>query len=346
MGQSGRLTVLKEARSRGISYWYAYSTRAQHSRKRYLGGPDRITFARLEQEAEGLVNSSSPPPRAERPLSSETTAPISLREEGGPEALWIQATQQEKPWEEVLWTKLSPPRLPVSLVERSRLFTELQAVPRYPVTLVSTSAGSGKTTLLSAWVAAQQHLLENREMGKRAHPACAWLFLDALDNDPIHFWASVIAALRTCRPSIGELALAQLHAQQALPSSVILTHLLNEIEQVGEELILILDDYHMISDPAIQQVMLFLLEHLPACLHRVLATRIDPELPLARWRVHGHLFEIRDHDRHFSPAETTSFLLQRMSLPLADEDVAILQRRTDLLKKTNRYRQRANLSLA
>ena len=93
------------------------------------------------------------------------------------------------------------------------------------------------------------------------------------------FWASVIAALRTCLPSIGELALAQLHAQRALAPSVILTHLLNEMEQVGEELILLLDDYHVISDPAIQQDMLFLLEHLPACMHLVLATRIDPEFP-------------------------------------------------------------------
>lgn len=329
VGQSGRLSVLKEARSNGVGYWYAYSTRARHSRKRYLGSSDRITFARLEQEATILDGSPSPTTRASKPLSPQTPALPSLREEREQAGQWTHATQQEKPWGELLSTKLSPPGLPVTLVERARLLDHLEAVHIHPLTLVSASAGSGKTTLLSAWVAASKHLPEHEGIGEGTQPAFAWLSLDALDNDPIRFWASVIAALRTCLPTIGETALALLYAQQAPPPTVILAHLLNEIGQIGRELMLILDDYHLIADPAIQQAMLFLLEHLPACMHLVLATRIDPELPLSRLRVRGQLLEIRDHDLRFSRTETTSFLIQRMSLPLADEDVATLERRTE-----------------
>ncbi|HLZ57326.1 MAG TPA: LuxR C-terminal-related transcriptional regulator [Ktedonosporobacter sp.] len=328
VGKSGRLSVLKEARSRGASYWYAYSTRARPTRKRYLGCSDNVTLARLEQEAKELAGSSEPASLASRPTLQETMAPSSPREEAQPEESGPPDMPQQEPWAAFLSTKLSAPRLPHTLLERSRLLTDLQAFRSHPLTLVSASAGSGKTTLLSAWVAASKLVSTNEVMGDGAIPVFAWLSLDALDNDPIPFWSSVIAALRTCLPSIGQTALTLLHAQQALPLSGMLTTLLQEIGQASRELVLILDDYHVISDPALQQSMLFLLEHLPACLHLVLATRTDPAFPLARWRARGQLLEIRDHELRFSRAETTSFLLQCMRLPLTDEDVVILQRRT------------------
>ncbi len=93
-------------------------------------------------------------------------------------------------------------------------------------------------------------------------PALAWLSLEALDNDLISFWASVIAALRTCLPRVGKTALAMLHSQEAPPLSTILTNLLNEFRQVRRELILVLDDYHVISDQIIHEAILFLIDHL------------------------------------------------------------------------------------
>jgi len=83
-----------------------------------------------------------------------------------------------------------------------------------------------------------------------------------LDNDLISFWASVIAALRTCLPRVGKTALAMLHSQEAPPLSTILTNLLNEFRQVRRELILVLDDYHVISDQIIHEAILFLIDHL------------------------------------------------------------------------------------
>ncbi|HEX6554717.1 MAG TPA: LuxR C-terminal-related transcriptional regulator [Ktedonobacteraceae bacterium] len=304
VGQAGRISVLKEARRGGTGYWYAYRTHHRHTRKRYLGRTAQVTFARLEEVAKELTSEPSLPP-----LASEPTAP--LPEQRGA----------------LLSSKLSPPRLPISLVERSRLLSELDAVYAHPLTLVSASAGSGKTTLLSAWAASSRQGVRGRAAGRE--PALAWLSLEALDNDPIRFWASVIAALRTCQPEVGKTALAMLHSQEAPPLSTILTNLLNEIGQVRRELILMLDDYHVIEDQVIHQAMLFLIDHLPPTLHLVLATRTDPELPLSQWRVRGQMVEIRSSDLRFTQEEATNFLLQRMGLPLSEEDVATLQHRTE-----------------
>ena len=303
-GQYGHLSVLKESRQRGAGYWYAYHTKESHTRKRYLGPTAMVTLARLEQVAQEL--SSSPSPSS---LAQALPAP-SFEQKGV-----------------LLSTKLSPPRLPISLVERSRLLRELDAARAYPLTLVSASAGSGKTTLLSAWVASSRQGERPQAAGRK--PALAWLSLEALDDDPIRFWSSVIAALRTCLPRVGEMALTLLHSREAPPLSTILTALLNELVQGSGDIILILDDYHMISDQAIHDSLLFLLDHLPVRMHLVLATRTDPALPLSRWRVRGQLIEIRSSDLRFTQEEATSFLLQRMGLPLSEEDVATLQHRTE-----------------
>src|SRR5207244_7341479 len=111
------------------------------------------------------------------------------------------------------------------------------------------------------------------------------------------------------------------HSTQSPPLSTILTSLLNEIMHGSGDIILILDDYHVISDQAIHDSLLFLLDHLPVHTHLVLATRTDPELPLSRLRVRGHLIEIRTGDLRFTQEETTIFLLQHMTLPLSDKDV-------------------------
>src|SRR5256714_9824044 len=120
-----------------------------------------------------------------------------------------------------------------------------------------------------------------------------------------------------------------LHSQEAPPLTTILTNLLNELGQARRELILVLDDYHVISDQSIHDSLLFLLDHLPLGMHLLLATRTDPEFPLSRLRVRGQLLEIRSSDLRFTQEESTSFLLQRMGLPLSEEDVATLHHRTE-----------------
>src|SRR6266702_5117360 len=317
VGQSGRISALKEARPGGTGYWYAYRTQERRTRKRYLGPSARVTFARLEQEAQAL--SSSPSAR---------------RVAAGQAGTGIVAYPQVEQRGALLSLRLSPPRLPGSLVERSRLLGELDAAFSYPLTLVSAAAGSGKTTLLSAWVAASPQVLSRggtkQGLERRgAEPAYAWLSLDEADNDPIRFWLSVIAAVRVCLPTFGEAAREMLHSPQAPPLSTILTTLLDEMEQVDREFILILDDYHVISDQAIQDSLLALLDHPPANVHLVLSTRTNPELPLSRFRVRSQLLEIRDQDLRFTRQEAAGFLVEGMGLPLSEEDVATLAARTE-----------------
>ncbi|HEX6480585.1 MAG TPA: LuxR C-terminal-related transcriptional regulator [Ktedonobacteraceae bacterium] len=305
-GQAGRLSVIKEAREGGTGYWYAYRTQDRHTRKRYLGRPAQVTFARLENEARVLKSSPSPAHHAPSPKEHKDEQRVVL-----------------------LSSRLSHPRLPISLVERGRLLRDLDAVHSHRLTLVSASAGSGKTTLLSAWAAASANRQANGSRAGGLEHALAWLSLEALDDDPIRFWASVITALRTCLPAIGQGAFAMLHSPQSPPLSTILTALLNEICEEGSEIILILDDYHVIEDQAIHEAILFLLDHLPSNLHLVLATRTDPEFPLSQLRVRGQMIEIRDRDLRFTREEAASFLTEGMGLPLSEEDVATLQYRTE-----------------
>jgi LuxR family maltose regulon positive regulatory protein len=303
VGQYGRISVLKEARRGDREYWYACRTHLRHTYKRYLGPSSKVTFLQLEEVAKEL--SSSPAPIPPFPPSSAS------------------------PRAALLGVKFSPPRPPLALVERERLLHELDAVLTHPLTLVSASAGSGKTTLLSAWVAGNIRSQAQRSRIARGELALAWLSLEELDNDPIRFWTACIAALRRSLPTLGQPALALLHAQEALPLATCLISLLHEIEQVDKELLLILDDYHVITDEKLCDSMHFLLDHMPANLHLILATRIDPELPLSRLRVRDQLLEIRDLDLRFTREEAATFLRERMSLPLSTDEVAVLQTRTE-----------------
>ncbi len=295
-GISGSLNVYQEARPRGGQYWYAYHTSGSRTRKRYLGRTARVTLGRLEETAQALSCEPAPPPLAVSPtrhqIEQSTTLPS---------------------------TKLSAPRLPNSLVQRERLLAELDAALSIPLTLLSASAGWGKTTLLSVWASKHPHQV-------------AWLSLDSLDNEPFRFWAAVIAALRRCRPGVGALAFAMLHSPQPPPFSALLTALLNDlagVEEPAAPIVLLLDDYQVIEDPVIQETATFWVEHLPAHVHLLLSSRVDPDLPLPRWRLRGQLLEIRTADLRFRPEEASLFLRQAMGLSLSQEEVAALEKRTE-----------------
>ncbi len=110
---------------------------------------------------------------------------------------------------------------------------------------------------------------------------------------------------------------------------MILTALLNEITTIPDHFILVLDDYHVIDSKPIDEALTFLLEHLPSQMHLVIATREDPDLPLARLRASGQLTELRAADLRFTPAEVAGFLNQVMGLNLSTEDIATLEARTE-----------------
>jgi LuxR family maltose regulon positive regulatory protein len=218
----------------------------------------------------------------------------------------------------LLQTKLHIPPLREDRVSRPRLVARLDEGLRrgHKLALLSAPAGSGKTTLLSEWIGAGGH-------------RGAWLSLDETDNEPARFWAYAIAALRTVHPNLGEEALELLQAPQPPPMSSILIPLLNEIAVLADRIVLVLDDYHVISTPALHQGVAFILEHAPRQLHLALSTRADPPLPVSRLRARGRLTELRADDLRFTPDEAAAFLREATGLGLAPSEVDALEARTE-----------------
>ncbi|MGD0067601.1 MAG: BTAD domain-containing putative transcriptional regulator, partial [Streptosporangiaceae bacterium] len=219
----------------------------------------------------------------------------------------------------LLETKFYVPRPRRDLVPRPRLIERLDRGSASALTLIS---AFGKTTLLAEWLAAGP----GRPAGERL---VAWLSLDQADNGLASFWAYVIAALRTAAPGVGEDALALLRAPGPPPVETVLTALLNDLSAAAGDIVLVLDDYHVIDARDVQDGMAFLLDHLPPGLHVVIAGRADPALPLARWRARGELTEIRAAGLRFTPGEAAAYLNETMGLQLTARDVAALEGRTE-----------------
>jgi LuxR family maltose regulon positive regulatory protein len=222
----------------------------------------------------------------------------------------------------LLETKLYVPRSPRALVPRPRLRERMDRGATSRLMLVSAPAGFGKTTVLAEWLTASL-------AAPTDHRSVAWLSLDPSDNHPGSFWTYVIAALRSAAPGVGASALALLHAAQPPPIETVLTTLVNELGAVTNDVVLVLDDYHVIDARDVQEGMAFLLDHLPAQLHLVIGSRADPALPLARLRVRGELVEIRAADLRFTPDEAAAYLNGVMGLALTAQDMAALEGRTE-----------------
>jgi LuxR family maltose regulon positive regulatory protein len=222
----------------------------------------------------------------------------------------------------LLETKFFIPPSRRGLVPRPRLMERLDRGTGSKLTLVSAPAGFGKTTLLTEWLAAGS----GRPGGERL---VAWLSLDRADNDPVSFWTYTITALRTAAPGAGESALAFLQAPQPPRIETVLTALLNDVGTTAADIVLVLDDYHVIDAGDVQHGMAFLLDHLPPRLHLVIASRADPALPLARWRARGELVETRAAELRFTPDEAAVYLNEVMGLRLTARDVAALGGRTE-----------------
>jgi len=220
------------------------------------------------------------------------------------------------PEPDLLVTKFTIPPVRSLLLQRSHLLTVLDQSRSVPLSLLSASAGFGKTTLLSAWA-------------NQSTSQVAWLSLDEQDNDPTRFWAYVIAALQKSGTPLGEATQAVLHAPQSSLLTNALTSFLNELAACKQDTALILDDYQLIREPAIHESLQFVLDHLPACLHLLLASRSDPPLHLSRLRVRGQLVEIRETDLRLDRGEAASFLTQVMGLSLSEEEIGRLEQRTE-----------------
>ena len=218
----------------------------------------------------------------------------------------------------LLATKLHVPGPRPGYVARPRLAGALGEGLARGLVLVCAPAGFGKTALLANWV---------RSGDRRV----AWLSLDHADDDPVRFWRHVVAALDRARPGIGE-RVAPLLGPPTPPSfEGLVTALINELaaQPGADEVLLILDDYHLIGSQPVQASLTFLLEHLPPELHLVLASRSDPPLPLARLRARGQMAELRAAELRFTEDEAAALLREAAGPGLPGPAVAALAARTE-----------------
>jgi LuxR family maltose regulon positive regulatory protein len=222
----------------------------------------------------------------------------------------------------LLETKLYLPRPRAGLVPRHRLSQRLNRGAAAKLMLVSAPAGFGKTTLLAEWLAAGPAAPTDER-------SAAWVSLDRGDNDPASFWTYVIAALRTVARGVGANELALLASPQPPPIDLVLTTLLNDLGPTGNDIVLVLDDYHLIDAREVQDAMAFLLDHMPPRLHLVIASRADPAVPLARLRARRELVEIRAAELRFTAGEAAAYLNGVMGLQLTAQDVTALEERTE-----------------
>ena len=222
----------------------------------------------------------------------------------------------ERSVNELLKTKLFIPRPRHKTLARPALISQLNAGLNSSLILLSAQAGSGKTTLLVDWLA-------------QVKLPAVWLSLDENDNEVNRFLAYLLTTIQNAWPDFGETIIAAIRLAQPPPTESILARFVNELVERREELIIVLDDYHVIKLEAIHAAINFLIEHLPPQIHLVIATRSDPPLGLPRLRSRLWLTEVRSAQLRFSRSEAREFLSEVMGVDLSSDMLAVLEKRTE-----------------
>jgi LuxR family transcriptional regulator, maltose regulon positive regulatory protein len=218
--------------------------------------------------------------------------------------------------EVVIATKLFRPDPRHQTVRRERLHDLLRQGTVLPLTLIVAPAGWGKSTLVAEWLA-------------RDGIAAGWVSLDGGDDDPKRFWRYLLLAAGQSRRNVGATALRRLEAAGSDVLRDVLPEFINEAASSDSSLVLVLDDYHLVSNRQVHESMTALLDRCPPQLHLVIVTRADPPLPVSRLRVRGQLAEIRAEQLRFSPGEAKEFFDGRLDTALPERDVHRLVARTE-----------------
>jgi len=271
-------------------------------------------------QAETLVTR----PPADFHVSPEKSMPADYRPDAAGQAFVYEkaSLKSSPPAKQTDWasyrlaTKLYPPPVRQTLVNRPRLLEQMNEGLKSRLTIISAPAGFGKTSLMTAW-------REQSEM------PLAWYSLDEDDNEPIRFADYLIGALQTVDEKLGRESSPLLQISPAPPLKVILTSLINEISERELEFALAFDDYHLIHESEIHEAVSFFIERLPSCVRALITTRSDPPFPISRLRARGELKELRAGDLRFNETEAATFLNEVMKLELTAKDITALGQKTE-----------------
>ncbi len=224
----------------------------------------------------------------------------------------------------LLATKFHIPPQRTGLVARPRLLKQIQQGlnENRKLTLISAPAGYGKTTLVAEWIANLQSSSKNQP------PKASWFSLDEADNDPARFMRYFLAAFQQADKTLGAQTQGMLDMPGLPPLPSLLDDLLNDLAVLEAPLILVLDDYHVLTNPEIHAALEYFLDHQPRSIHLVLTTRADPPLPLARLRARRQMTELRARDLRFTADEARA-LFGLANLPLAEKALRALDERTE-----------------
>ena len=207
-----------------------------------------------------------------------------------------------------------PPR--DSWIARDRLLDALDRAAALPVSLVAAPAGYGKTTLVAQWLASGRA------------PACAWVALDASDDNPRRLWTHIALAIEQAGcPVASDLDLFLADGGHDVPG-VVLPRLVNALAVAPADVAILLDDFHCLQDPDCHEQVALFVDNLPERAHLVIVTRADPGLRLGRLRASGRLAEIRADALGFRPDEAAA-LLASEGVQLSSDGLGVLMERTE-----------------
>lgn len=216
----------------------------------------------------------------------------------------------------LLSTKNDMPQGKEQLVQRPQLWAKLNQGLNRKLTFISGPAGSGKTTLLVQWLQEKKHSI-------------IWVSLDQADSDPIRFFEYLTAGIERVYPDVAATIQNLFNASQPPTARAILSTLINELSSIRQIVLIVLDDYHLITSKEVHDSLTFMIEHLPNNMHIFITSRIEHTLPLNRLRAHGELVEIRTDELTFSAQEIDAYLNRIMGLSLSSQQLALLGKRTE-----------------
>jgi LuxR family maltose regulon positive regulatory protein len=218
--------------------------------------------------------------------------------------------------DDLIQTKLYRPPIPVDLIPRPRLTERLDLDKLPPLVLTSAPAGYGKSTLIKCLVMA-------------INCPCAWIQLDEHDNELVLFLSYFLSAIQLIYPGTMDESRELLNGSSQPPLRVLTTSLINDLNQIKENYLLVLDDYHSIHQVEIHQLLDQILLHPPPSFHLVLSTRRDPLLPLARLRAHARIIEFRAEDLRFTADETQQLLEKMTESIVNDSTIQSIEEQTE-----------------
>ena len=199
-------------------------------------------------------------------------------------------------------SKLSRPVRLDHTVVRERLLAKLSGAHNFRLALVTSPAGYGKTTLISQWAAGKSDL--------------GWYSLDEGDNQQERFASYLIAAIQQATNGHCVASEVMVQKRQYASLSSLFSQLFIELAEWHRPLYVVIDDYHLISNPVIHESMRFFLRHQPENLTLVVLSRNLPQLGIANLRVRDQLLEIGSQQLAFTHQEAKQFFDCRLTSPI------------------------------